>query len=69
MVGALFIKPEGPRFKIESSQLNEKEAAEMFRRLTLNSDWAGALGSSGFGRRLMFRRSWVRNTAPYTGWT
>ena len=25
--------------------------------------------SSGYGRRLMFQRSWVRIPAPYTGWT
>ena len=25
--------------------------------------------SSGYGRRLMYRRSWVRIPAPYTGWT
>ena len=25
--------------------------------------------SNGYGRRLVFRRSWVRNPAPYTGWT
>ena len=25
--------------------------------------------SSGYGRRLMFHRSWVRIPAPYTGWT
>ena len=25
--------------------------------------------SSGYGRRLMFWRSWVRIPAPYTGWT
>ena len=25
--------------------------------------------SRGFGRRLMFQRSWVRIPAPYTGWT
>ena len=25
--------------------------------------------SSGYGRRLTFRRSWVRIPAPYTGWT
>ena len=25
--------------------------------------------SSGYGRRLMSRRSWVRIPAPYTGWT
>ena len=24
---------------------------------------------SGYGRRLMFQRSWVRILAPYTGWT
>ena len=24
--------------------------------------------SSGYGRRLMFKRSWVRIPAPYTGW-
>ena len=25
--------------------------------------------SSGYGRRLVFGRSWVRISAPYTGWT
>ena len=25
--------------------------------------------SSGYGKRLTFRRSWVRIPAPYTGWT
>ena len=25
--------------------------------------------SSGYGRRLMFQRSWVQIPAPYTGWT
>ena len=25
--------------------------------------------SSGYGRRLMFRRSWVQIPATYTGWT
>ena len=25
--------------------------------------------SSGYGRRLMFERSWVRILAQYTGWT
>ena len=25
--------------------------------------------SSGYGRQLMFERSWVRILAPYTGWT
>ena len=25
--------------------------------------------SSDYGKRLTFRRSWVRITAPYTGWT
>ena len=25
--------------------------------------------SSGYGRRLMFQRSWVQTLAPYTGWT
>ena len=24
---------------------------------------------SGYGRRLMFQRLWVRNPEPYTGWT
>ena len=30
--------------------------------------WAG-VWSSGYGRQLMFERSWVQNPAPYTGWT
>ena len=25
--------------------------------------------SSGYGKRLMFQRSWVRFPAPFTGWT
>ena len=34
------------------------------------NEWAGReRWSSGSGRRLMFQRSWVWLSAPYTGWT
>ena len=31
--------------------------------------WGRVPWSSGYGRRLMFRRSWVQIPAPVTGWT
>ena len=31
--------------------------------------WGWEPWSSGYGKRLMFRRSWVQIPAPYTGWT
>ena len=49
---------------------------EIFRLWYLESDWVAKSSlfgretwSSGYGRRLMFWRSWVQIPALYTGWT
>ena len=49
---------------------------EIFRLWYLESDWVAKSSlfgretwSSGYGRRLMFWRSWVQNLALYIGWT
>ena len=62
---------------IEKTIIKEKEAgncpfknnAEFNSSLSAKSATTREPWSNGYGRRLMFRRLWVRIPAPYTGWT
>ena len=51
--------------------LKINERSGLFENVKLFSQSFGAIGGSpgGYERRLMFKRSWVRIPASYTGWT
>ena len=62
---------------IKKTKIKEKEAGNCpFKNNAEFNSWLSAKSattrepwSSGYGRRLMFRRLWVWIPAPYTGWT
>ena len=69
----LLCKMLSTNLKIIDYQINWAINWHVFSLLIFSSNLSIFLSSqswsSGYGRRLMFQRSWVRIPAPYTGWT
>ena len=54
----------GKEVNIRNNYTERSSEREGILKRNLQAPW-----SSGYGRRLMFQRSWVRIPLPYTGWT